>query len=133
MGPVKPYTPSEFATEVTSAEVMSTALSEKRIVLVDFYGENCPPCKRLKPMIHAIADYYGGVVGVLLVNVSQFPDLAEEYKIGGIPDVRLFVDGEQTGRWLGLKNETTYTGAIESLLTDEERGAIPAKETEQTP
>jgi len=85
-------------------------------VLVDFYSETCPPCRRLAPIIEKLAQEYEGRAIVAKVNVNRVPGLAGRYGIQGIPAVLFFVKGEQVGRMVGLQSESAYTSMLDELI-----------------
>lgn len=107
---------SENVTEIVKAEELDGILAEKGIVLVDFYADWCGPCRRLKPTIDKIADDYAGRARLVAVNVDKNAELAGRYGVHGIPDVRIFKDGDEVARHGGARPERIYTDALNSLL-----------------
>jgi len=107
---------SEHVREIGQADALSQALAQNDIVLVDFYADWCGPCKRLKPTLHALADAYAGRVAVVGVNVESGRDLASEYGVESIPDVRIFHQGEQVARLIGARPKRVYVDELEALL-----------------
>lgn len=64
-------------------------------VLVMFSAEWCPPCRAVKPHLKAVADATEDWE-LQILNVEEYTDQALEYKVRGIPDIRLFMDGQMT-------------------------------------
>ena len=85
-------------------------------VLVDFYSDSCPPCRRLAPTIEELAREYEGRAVVVKVNVVNVPDLARRYGIQGIPAVLFFVGGEPVSRMVGLQSKDAYTKVLDGLV-----------------
>jgi len=108
--------PSKHLVEIQSEDQYGTVLKGNRVVLVDFYADWCGPCRQLKPTIHKLADAYAGRVAVVGVNVDQFSSLAEKHGIEGIPDVRVFKQGEQIHQWVGLQGWDAYARALDGTL-----------------
>ncbi len=99
-----------------AADFDTQVLGAQQPVLVDFYSNSCPPCRRLAPTIEALAEEYEGRALVCKVNVDRAPDLAQRYGIQGVPSVLFFSGGEEAGRLVGLRPQSAYTEMLEKLL-----------------
>lgn len=62
-------------------------------VLVDFWAEWCAPCLAIAPALAEISEDYQGRVKIGKLNVDEFPDLAMQYQIRGIPNMKVFKQG----------------------------------------
>jgi putative thioredoxin len=62
-------------------------------VLVDFWAPWCGPCKMLSPTLDKLASEAGGRWELAKVNTDQNPELAEQFGIRGIPNLKLFHRG----------------------------------------
>ena len=91
-------------------------LKAEQPVMVDFYSNGCPPCRRLAPTIEELAEEYQGRAVVAKVNVDRVPDLARQYGIQGIPAVLFFDKGSETQRLVGLRARGAYTEVLDGLL-----------------
>lgn len=85
-----------FATAVLEA-------SHDRPVLVDFFATWCGPCQLLKPILEKLAQEYD--LTLAKVDIDQYPDLATQYHVDGVPDVRLVVAGEVKPGFVGMLPE----------------------------
>ncbi len=63
--------------------------------IVDFYADWCGPCQALTPVLNELSTGYAGRVNVFKVNVEEQPELAQNFRVSGVPSL-LFVpkDGE---------------------------------------
>jgi putative thioredoxin len=85
-----------FATEVLQK-------SFEHPVLIDFFAVWCGPCQMLKPILEKMAQEYDLIVAK--VNTDENPQLAHEYGIEGIPDVKLMKNGEIVDQFVGVLPE----------------------------
>lgn len=88
-------------------------------VLVDFWAEWCAPCRILGPVLEKLAEKYKDQWKLVKLNTDKFPEIANEYGIRGIPNVKVFHKGK-------VINE--FTGALpEHMIEDWLKKSIPSK------
>ncbi len=103
---------TDFAEDVISA-------SHEMPVLVDFWAEWCAPCRALSPVLERLAERFKDQWKLVKINSDQYSDIASQYGVRGIPNVKLFIDGK-------VANE--FTGALpENMILDWLKKAIPGK------
>ena len=88
-------------------------------VLVDFWAEWCGPCVYLSPTLEKLAEKAGDSWTLLKVNTESQPELAAEYGIRSIPNVKLFVNGEMSGEFIGALPEEEIKRWLESNIPDQ--------------
>lgn len=69
-------------------------------VLLDFWAPWCVYCRSIEPAVKALAEELEGTLAVGKVNIDEQPELAERFRIGTIPSLILFQDGEEAGERL---------------------------------
>lgn len=94
----------------TSIEVDSTnfmaEVAEKSFekpVLVDFFAQWCGPCQMLKPLLEKLVQEHDVVLAK--VDIDRSPDLASAYRIEGVPDVRVVMQGKMYAGFVGVLPE----------------------------
>ena len=92
-------------------------LQSKLPCLVDFYSENCGPCRMLGPVIGELAEKYKGLANVCKVSLDAAPEMAEPYSINAIPAVIFFENGREVSRLTGLQGQTEYEKTLDGLIS----------------
>jgi thioredoxin 1 len=92
-------------------------LQASELVLVDFWAEWCPPCRKLGPVIDALADEYAGRVKVVKLNVDESPEVASKYAIFSIPTLLLFRAGQVVDQRVGFRPKEELQAALDAQQT----------------
>ncbi|MFM2126459.1 MAG: hypothetical protein RL328_2910 [Acidobacteriota bacterium] len=90
-------------------------------VLVDFWAAWCGPCKMLGPVLEKLAAEAAGRWELVKIDTEAHPDLAEQFGIRGIPDVRLFHHGTEVARFSGALPEPHLRRWLEENLPTPKR------------
>ncbi len=106
------------ALEVKKSNFAAEVLSSNEPVLVDFWATWCMPCQMMAPILDELAGEMAGKVKIAKVNTEDGDnqDLAMEYQIQSIPNMKLFKGGKVIGEFIGLRNKETLRGEIEALI-----------------
>ncbi|TPV92641.1 MAG: thiol reductase thioredoxin [Myxococcales bacterium FL481] len=80
--------------DVDSAEFKEIVSTVKVPVLVDFWAGWCGPCRMVAPTVSRVARDLAVKAIVLKVNSERHPDLAQLFRVRGIPNFAVLKDGD---------------------------------------
>jgi thioredoxin 1 len=86
------------------------------VVLVDLWAEWCGPCRRLAPIVDALASEYDGRVTIAKLNIDDNPNTPSKYRVLGIPTLLVFKDGELADTIVGLRDKTEIAQSLDRQL-----------------
>lgn len=84
-------------------------------VMVDFFGKTCGPCKMIARVLEDLDDEFP-FLNIVKVDVNECPQVSEEYKIHGIPDLYFYKDGQLVARELGAASEDVIRSHLAEIL-----------------
>ena len=81
--------------ELNKENFEEEVLNAEGLVLVDFWGDSCEPCKELMPDIEALSEKYGDKIKFSKLNTSKARRLAISQRVLGLPTIILYRNGEK--------------------------------------
>jgi thioredoxin 1 len=73
-----------------------------KVALVDFNARWCGPCRRMGPVIDALAAEMGADAKVMKLDIDESTQTADKYDVHSIPCLIVFKDGREVERHYGL-------------------------------
>jgi thioredoxin 1 len=105
--------------EVNADDWEKNVLKSTTLVLVDFWHERCPWCKRLEPIYDEVAEEYGDKVKFAKINVLSSHEnqhLAAENGVMGTPTLIFYCEGRSIGTAVGFQPKERLKQLVDDML-----------------
>jgi thioredoxin 1 len=99
--------------DVTDAGFAREVLESKLPVLVDFWGDHCPACRQISPILKDLAGEYDGRLRIVKIHAQENPASASKYGVRAMPTVLVFSRGQVVGQLIGARPKAAFVEAIE--------------------
>jgi len=86
---------------------------------VDFYTQECAPCRAMSPVLEEWESESNGAFRVVKVDAAAEAGLASSYGVRAVPAVFLFSNGKCIGQSVGLKSKAGMRKWYEDTLRSE--------------
>jgi len=110
--------PTRTAGAVTDATWTEDVLLSDHPVLVDFWAEWCPPCRKIAPMLDEIAAELGDRVKIVTLDLDRNPNATRDYGVLAAPTLIVFRDGEPVRSVVGVQPKRKIVEMIEAAYQD---------------
>lgn len=100
----------KYATDETYEKMVAEG-----VVLVDFFGVTCGPCKLLSRELEELEDTFP-FINIVKVDVDKCPDTARKFEIKGIPHLYYYKDGKIAYHELGAMNGEVISKRLAEIL-----------------
>ena len=107
---------SDKVHHVTDDNFDAEVLQSTTPVLLDFTATWCGPCKRIAPLIDALADKTDGKLKVCKIDIDDNPKSPMKYGIRGVPTLMLFDGGNKVGQHVGALNAAQLDQFVGQVL-----------------
>jgi len=88
-------------------------------VVVDFYGDGCPPCEVMSPLLEEFASEYKGRIRFVKLNLDDEDEyskgLVTRFALMSVPTILLFKRGVIADRVVGVAPKAVLRQKMESL------------------
>lgn len=106
------------ALEVTKDNFEVEVLKSEVPVLVDFWAPWCGPCRMMAPILDELSADLNGKIKIVKVNTEEAlnQELAMEYQIQSIPNMKLFKNGAVIADFVGLRDKESLKNDMAAFL-----------------
>ena len=89
-----------------------------KLTILDFWGENCLPCKKVAPIIDQLESEYYQTIDFKKINVElkENENLLIKYKVRSIPTVIVLKEDKIVDTYVGPHPKSTYEQLIKKHL-----------------
>jgi len=95
----------EFRGQVQDAEMP---------VILEVWSDTCPPCRKLVPVLDAVASKYANRVRVVTVGSDADMGLLRALRVRSTPTLVIYDSGEEIGRMVGFRPEGWFHQMIQA-------------------
>ena len=82
-------------------------------VLIDFFATWCQPCKVQSSVLNSVKEQIGDKARIVKIDVDQFPTIASENGVRGVPTLAIFKNGELLWKESGVHDVNSLVGLLE--------------------
>ena len=88
-------------------------IQSERPVLIDFFATWCQPCKVQSSVLNSVKEQVGEKARIVKIDVDQFPSIASENGVRGVPTLAIFKNGELLWKESGVHDVNSLVCLLE--------------------
>lgn len=91
-------------------------IDSERPVLIDFFATWCQPCKVQSSVLNTVKENVGEKARIIKIDVDQYPAIASQYGVRGVPTLAVFKKGELLYKESGVHDVNRLTQLLEEYM-----------------
>ena len=99
--------------DVTDGSFDSEVLQCEQPVLVDFWGDHCPACTQISPILSQLAEERSGTLKIVKVHAVENAATSARYGVRAMPTVLVFAGGAVRGQLVGARPKSAFVELVE--------------------
>ncbi|MGC4127972.1 MAG: thioredoxin family protein [Bergeyella sp.] len=88
-------------------------INSERPVLIDFFATWCQPCKVQSSVLTTVKENIGDMARIVKIDIDQYPKIAAENNVRGVPTLAIFKNGELLWKESGVHDVNTLTSLLQ--------------------
>ena len=101
---------------ITTDSFENDVLHADKPVLVDFWAQWCPYCRRIAPAFDKVGEQYADTLIAGKINCDEEPQLVERFGIDTIPTLMLFHSGKALGSIVAPASKAAIEAFVRETL-----------------
>jgi len=102
--------------DVTDQSFSRDVLESPLPVLVDFWGDHCPACRQISPILSDLAREYEGRLRIVKLHAAENAATSARYGVLAMPTILAFSRGQVVGQLVGARPKAAFVEMIGQLL-----------------
>lgn len=91
-------------------------IDSERPILIDFFATWCQPCKVQSSVLNTVKENVGEKARIIKIDVDQYPSIASQYGVRGVPTLAVFKKGELLYKESGVHDVNRLTQLLEQYM-----------------
>jgi len=105
-----------FLIHKTMSQKFQEIIDSERPVLIDFFATWCQPCKVQSSVLNTVKENVGENARIIKVDVDQYPAIASQYGVRGVPTLTVFKKGELLYKESGVHDVNRLTQLLKQYI-----------------
>ena len=87
-------------------------INSEKPVLIDFFATWCQPCGVQSSVLVTVKEQVGDAARIIKIDIDQYPAIASEYNVRGVPTLAIFKNGQLLWKESGVHDVNTLTNLL---------------------